>query len=192
MRPIGGRARFDLEGQCLRVYTLAPFSSIPFGRGTALVNPAKRDMALRIFTACPPARAALVVALLAAAAWSGGCVHRRLTIRSNPPGAQVYIDDQEVGTTPISVSYTYYGTRKIQLVKDGFETTTTLHTLRAPWYQVPPLDFASENLWPREIRDERVLDFQLAPQQVVPTDEIVRRAEQLRRNTRLGILPPAP
>ena len=42
-------------------------------------------------------------------------VRRRITIKTDPPGALVYIDDQEIGVTPVSTSFTYYGTRKIQI-----------------------------------------------------------------------------
>jgi hypothetical protein len=38
--------------------------------------------------------------LLAVAAT--GCVQRRMTIRSDPPGALVYVDDYQIGTTPVS------------------------------------------------------------------------------------------
>src|SRR2546423_9240961 len=77
-----------------------------------------------------------------------GCVRRRLTVRTNPPGAQVFVDDQEIGTTPCSASYVYYGTRKITLVKDGYRTETVYQKFYPPWYQLPPLDFATENLLP--------------------------------------------
>lgn len=109
-----------------------------------------------------------------------GCVQRRMTIRSNPPGALVYIDDNEIGTTPISTDFVYYGTRKIRLVKDGYETLTVLQPVRAPWYQIPPLDFFSENLVPGEIRDRRTLTYQLHPQMVTPPDQLLERAEGLR------------
>lgn len=121
-----------------------------------------------------------------------GCVRRRLTVRSNPPGAAVYIDDQRIGLTPVSTEFTYYGTRKFRLVKDGFETLNTLQTIDAPWYQIPPIDFASENLIGREVRDERVLDFQLQPQRIVPTEEILRRGNNLRRGSASNILVPLP
>ncbi len=110
-----------------------------------------------------------------------GCVQRRLTIRSNPPGALVYVDNDEVGTTPVSTDFIYYGMREIRLVKDGFETLTVKQNLSPPWYQWPPLDFFSENLVPGELRDQRTLDFQLQPQIVVPTEQLVDRAERLRR-----------
>jgi len=123
----------------------------------------------------------LAVALCA----SVGCVERRLTIRSNPPGAVVYIDDYEIGTTPVSTDFVYYGTRKIRLVKDGYETLTVLQPVSAPWYQVPPLDFFSENLTPGEIRDHRALDFNLVPQVMVPTPELMNRAQQLRQSSQI-------
>jgi hypothetical protein len=115
-----------------------------------------------------------------------------MTVRSNPPGASVYVDDQEIGTTPVSTAYTYYGTRKIQLVRDGYETLTVMHKFSPPWYQIPPLDFLTENLLPREFRDERIVDFELEPQRVVSTTELLDRAQQLRQSTRQGYTVPAP
>ena len=124
-----------------------------------------------------------------------GCVKRRLTIRSNPPGARVLIDDQEIGVTPVSTAYTYYATRKIQLIKDGFEPLTVLSPFSAPWYEIPPLDLFSENFAGREIRDERAVEFQLVPQQLIPEEVLLGRAEQLRGQARQGfavpLLPPA-
>jgi hypothetical protein len=132
----------------------------------------------------------VILATLVLLACQLGCVRRRLTIRSNPPGALVFIDDQEIGFTPVSTAYTYYGTRKIQLIKDGYETLTVKQRFRTPWYEVPPLDFVSENLWPREVRDERELDFQLVPQQIVPTEKLLERAESLRGNAQRGYVTP--
>jgi hypothetical protein len=111
-----------------------------------------------------------------------GCVQRRMTIRTNPPGALVYVDDYEIGTTPVSTDFTYYGTRKIRIVKDGYETLTVMQPIPAPWYQYPPVDFITENFVPGQIRDQRILDYQLKPQMVVPTDQLLSRAESLRHN----------
>ena len=111
-----------------------------------------------------------------------------MTIRSNPPGAMVYVDDYDypIGTTPISHNFTYYGTRKIRLVKDGYETLTVMEPIRAPWYQIPPLDFVTENLVPGDLHDQRTLSYQLAPQKVVPTEELLGRAEGLRGQAQLS------
>ena len=87
-----------------------------------------------------------VLAALVALVCLPGCVQRRMTIRSNPPGALVYVDNHEIGVTPVSTSFLYYGTREIRLVKDGYETLTVLQPMLPPWYQIPPLDF-SRRIW---------------------------------------------
>jgi len=107
-----------------------------------------------------------------------------MTIRTNPPGALVYVDDYEIGTSPVSANFTYYGTRSIRLVKDGYETLTVLQPIPSPWYEIPPLDFVSENLIPARLRDHRTFTYQLSPQVVVPTDQLLRRAEALRAESR--------
>jgi len=115
-----------------------------------------------------------------------GCVRRRMTVLSDPPGALVYVDDQELGVTPVSAAFTYYGTRKIQLIKDGYETLTVKQTFSAPWYEIPPLDFFSENLWPQEKRDEQLVNFQLQPLQLLPNEKLLERAEGIRGGARQG------
>ncbi len=107
-------------------------------------------------------------------------MQRRLTIRTNPPGALVYVDDYQIGTTPVSTDFVYYGTRKIRLVKSGYETLTVMQPIPAPWYEYPGIDFVSENLVPGEIRDERVVEYQLQPQMIVPNTQLLDRGENLR------------
>lgn len=133
-----------------------------------------------------------LLALVCLALLTGsGCIRRRLTIVSNPPGARVFIDRQEIGVTPVSTAYTYYATRTIELVKDGYEPLTVQQKFDPPWYEYPPLDFVTENLVPGEQRDERTVEFQLIPQQILPAQTIVDRAEQLRSQAGQGqvILP---
>jgi hypothetical protein len=138
-----------------------------------------------------PVRGTGWLLLLLVAAAGLGCVQRRLTIRSNPPGALVFVDNYELGTTPVSTDYVYYGTRKIRIIKDGFETLNVKQWIPPPWYQIFPLDFVAENIVPFEIRDQRTLDFQLSPQVIVPTEQLLGRAENLRRGSRTeGYVPP--
>jgi hypothetical protein len=113
-----------------------------------------------------------------------------MTIRSFPPGAQVFVDDQEIGTTPCSASFVYYGTRKLTVSKDGYKTETLWQTFNAPWYQIPPLDFVTENLLVQEIRDERVVDVQLMPEEIVPQQELLDRAQALRGGAQTGAITP--
>ena len=113
-----------------------------------------------------------------------------MTIRSNPPGALVYVDDYQIGTTPVSTDFIYYGTRKIRLVKDGYETLTVRQPFPIPWYEIFPLDFVTENFWPWEIRDERVVDLAMTNMVSVPPESVVARAEQARLAA--GSLPAPP
>jgi hypothetical protein len=136
--------------------------------------------------------AALAFVVGLASVLQTGCVRRRMTIRSNPPGALVYVDDQEIGVTPAATEFVYYGTRKIQIFADGYEPLTVKQPFPAPWYQIPPLDFFVENLWPWEIRDERAIQFDLQPQQLVPNEKLIERAESLRGNTQAGVVTPLP
>ncbi|HMO84750.1 MAG TPA: PEGA domain-containing protein [Lacipirellulaceae bacterium] len=128
---------------------------------------------------------------IAALVLAPGCVRRRLVVRSNPPGATVYVDNQPIGTTPCATSFVYYGTREIRLVKPGYETLTVKQPIPAPWYQIPPLDFASENLTPNEIHDFRTVTYNLTPQVIVPPEQIIARGDQLRAASQMGNVVPA-
>ncbi len=132
-----------------------------------------------------------VVAVLLLAISSSGCVRRRLTVRTNPPGALVYVDNQRIGSTPCSVDFTYYGTREIRMVKPGFETLTVNQPIPTPWYETPGIDFISENLVPVKIRDNRTVAFNLTPQRLVPAEELIGRGEQLRVQAQAPAVVPA-
>jgi hypothetical protein len=147
-------------------------------------------MLVRLLLAAFRGRVLLFVTL-AALAVAPGCVRRRLLVRSNPPGATVYVDNQPIGTTPCATDFTYYGTREIRLVKPGYETLTVNQPIPAPWYQIPPVDFVAENVLLNEIQDYRTLSFNLVPQVIHPTEQIIARAEQLRSGTQQGAVLPA-
>jgi hypothetical protein len=136
-------------------------------------------------------RRAILALVLAALVVPTGCVRRRLAVRSNPPGALVFVDNQQIGTTPCSVDFTYYGTREIRLVKPGYETLTVNQPIPMPWYQIPPIDFVSENVMPNKIEDHRTVAFDLQPQLIVPTEQLLDRANQLRQETLAGAAGPA-
>lgn len=119
-----------------------------------------------------------------------GCVRRRLTVRSNPAGAVVHIDNQRIGTTPCAVDYVYYGTREVRMSLPGYETLTVNQPLPAPWYQWPGIDFISENLVPARIEDARTVSFNLQPARIEPAEQIIARGEDLRRQvTPVGAAP---
>jgi len=113
---------------------------------------------------------ALVLALVAPLA--AGCVERALVVRSDPPGAMVFVDGREIGTTPARLPFDHYGTREVMVRMERREPTgdetplapvTRMVELDAPWYQWFPLDFVSEFLWPWTVVDERFVEVALVP-----------------------------
>lgn len=120
-----------------------------------------------------------------------GCVLRSLTIDSQPPGAMVYLDDELIGETPVTTSFTYYGTRKITLEKvdaEGrlmYERKIIYEKIKPPFYQMLPLDFFSELIIPAKLKDEHYLVYQLEPLQevskAVRQEEVLKNAEDLRK-----------
>jgi hypothetical protein len=109
-----------------------------------------------------------------------GCVERRITINSEPKNALVYLNDKEVGRTPVTVPFEWYGDYDIIIRKEGYETIKTHEKIVQPWYQYFPVDFFAEILWPATIYDDHYLDFDLT--QYEPTDpkELGERALEMR------------
>ncbi|QDU64529.1 PEGA domain protein [Planctomycetes bacterium Pan216] len=109
-----------------------------------------------------------------------GCVDRRMTVRTIPSNSLVILDGQEIGHSPVSVPFTYYGDRQIKLVKDGYETKTINQKISTPWYEFVPLDFVTEVLVPWKIHDRRNYLYSLEPSVMVPSDELLQRAADVR------------
>ncbi|MFZ9091222.1 MAG: PEGA domain-containing protein [Planctomycetaceae bacterium] len=118
--------------------------------------------------------------LLLLSAISTGCVHRRVTIDSLPQGALVMLDGKDIGYTPTSFDFTWYGGREVQLLKDGYDTHTQLIRVDAPWYQRFPLDFLSDNFAGRYIEDHRRFRFKLQPRTSETPADVVPRANAMR------------
>ena len=129
-------------------------------------------------------RRALAFAVIACACLLQGCVERRYTIRSNPPGALAIVNDEEIGSTPVSRSFTYYGARKVTLVADGYQTETFTQKMPAPWWDNLVTEFFTENLIPFQLRDDRTYDFQLKPVQGTEPEGVAKRAEHYRAEGR--------
>ena len=109
-----------------------------------------------------------------------------MTVRSDPPGALVLLEGQEVGYTPVSLDFTYYGTREITLIKDGYETLTVMQKVPTPWYQRAGLDFVSENLSPFKIRNQHEFTYNLQQQMIVTNQELLERANGLRNESQVA------
>lgn len=91
-----------------------------------------------------------------------GCLERTVTITSNPPGALVMLNDVEVGRTPVTTGFTFYGDFDVRLRKEGYEPLVTHRETATPIYEYAPLDLAA-TAWPGRIRTKLVWNFDLTP-----------------------------
>ena len=109
-----------------------------------------------------------------------GCVRRTLTIDTDPQGAIVTLNDEEIGATPVSRDFLWYGDYDVVLRKKGYVTLHDHVVVHPPWYQLPPFDFIADVLWPGRIHDQRHASFKLEPWTPPTHDEVVERAMELR------------
>lgn len=123
-------------------------------------------------------RLAAAVALLL---WLNGCVERVMKISTDPQGARVFVNDQEIGVSPVKFSFLWYGDYDLIFRKEGYETLMTHYRVPPPWWQIPPFDLISETLIPTTIRDEHELPvYKLVQSQTPPNEDVVNRAVELR------------
>lgn len=112
-----------------------------------------------------------------------GCVERLITVNSEPPGAIVWLNDEEVGATPVTVPFTWYGKYGVVIRKDDYQTVNTVKDVPAPFYQWPPLDLVAECFLPFKITDHHQWSFSLNPQTPTDTNQLIKRAKDLRHET---------
>lgn len=131
----------------------------------------------------------LLMGMLAA-----GCVERRFVVHSDPPGALVYHNGIYLGPAPVDGYITYYGKQHFRLIKEGYDTRDIVQPYMPPWYEIPGVDFFSENIWPFKLRDVRSFCYTLQPMQTVRPDDVRQQAEELRaRGQTIGVpRPPRP
>jgi hypothetical protein len=122
-----------------------------------------------------------VAVVILALASATGCIERTVSINTEPQGATVFLNDEEVGQTPIRVPFTWYGDYDIIIRKDGFETVQTHHRIHTPWYQYPFIDIVSECFVPFTIHDDHVVDtFALQKYEAPVKDELLYRSGEMR------------
>jgi len=114
-----------------------------------------------------------------------GCVRRRINITSDPPGALVYLNDQEIGRTPVTVPFRWYGIYDVRLEKEGYQPLWTKQDAEMPWWENPGPDAIAE-LLPNRTVD---LDwyFSLEPKTEVTQadlDKVISHAETMRESNR--------
>jgi hypothetical protein len=115
-----------------------------------------------------------------------GCVERKITIASDPPGALVYVNDVEMGRTPVTFPFLWYGDYDVRLRAqkeiDGQQREYYLHTHRKT--EVPPFQWLGVDLFaeliPARFVDHKIWAFDV-PEAPQPTQaDLVDRAAALR------------
>jgi hypothetical protein len=122
----------------------------------------------------------LTVAGLITAIILAGCVERNLTINTEPQGALVVLNDEEIGTSPVTVSFEWYGDYDVRISKEGYETLKTHRNLKAPRHDAFPFDLFSL-LNPERIVDSYEWTFELAPKKEISREELIQNAEELKK-----------
>ncbi len=123
----------------------------------------------------------LPVICLLASLFLGGCVERRLTINTRPQGALVALNDEEIGESPVTVNFNWYGDYCVRISKQGYETLNTHRDLKGPWYDNFPFDFFAQIVNPNRIVDSYEWTFELSPKRQISREELIRNARELEK-----------
>lgn len=121
-----------------------------------------------------------IISVVIGAVMLSGCVERKLTIRTEPEGALVTLNDEEIGPSPVTVGFEWYGDYNVRISKPGYETLKTHRKLKAPWYDSFPCDFIAQFLNPKRIVDSYEWSFELNPKEQPDREELVDSAVELR------------
>ena len=122
-----------------------------------------------------PAVSLLMLTILA------GCVERELKINTTPQGALVALNDEEIGESPVSVNFNWYGDYCVRISKEGYETLNTHRDLKGPWYDHFPFDFFAQIVNPNRIVDSYEWTFELSPRRQIIRDELIQNAQELKK-----------
>ncbi len=118
-------------------------------------------------------------AVLIATGWvAGGCVRRTVTITTEPPGALLWLNDREIGRTPVEVDFEFYGTYDVRLERPGYEPMMTSGQANAPLWDTVGLDFLAE-LAPLTLRAHVKWHYVMEPLDE-DRDALIDRATELR------------
>ncbi len=119
--------------------------------------------------------------LLAVCIATTGCVERKLTVNTLPQGAVVTLNDEEIGLSPVTTSFNWYGDYKVRISKSGFQTLQTHRELKGPWYDRFPFDFFAQIIIPKRIVDSYEWTFELTEQERVKSEELIKNAQKMNK-----------
>jgi len=115
---------------------------------------------------------------------SAGCIQRTLRIQTDPPGANVWVNGDDCGRTPVDMPFVSYGAIEIFMQKKDYATRKEVVRLRAPWYAVFPIDFFTDVLYPGKLHDRKTFGFKLESLGQADMKALESRAEEFSENAR--------
>ena len=131
-----------------------------------MINGQENNSAMRLAVLCG------VVTLTA------GCVERTISITSIPPGALVYLNDEEIGRTPLKVPFLFYGVYDVRLEREGYQPLLTQQEAKAPWWEAPGPDLIAEAI--PNVKAEQHWHFILDVTPIPDEEALITRAKKLR------------
>ena len=124
----------------------------------------------------------IAITLIAAVLLLGGCVQRTITINTEPTGAMVSLNDEEIGTSPVTVNFEWYGDFNVIISKIGYETLKTHREIKRPVRDRFPADLLYDLFGSNRV-DRYEWSFELSPYQPPVRAEIIKDALELRADT---------
>ncbi|MFN9131391.1 MAG: PEGA domain-containing protein [Phycisphaerales bacterium] len=91
---------------------------------------------------------------------SGGGHQRTIAITSEPAGATVWLNDVEIGRTPVESTFRFYGTYDVRLSLAGYEPVLSGRTANPPPHEWVGLDLVTAGL---PLKDRHEWHFVLQP-----------------------------
>lgn len=91
-----------------------------------------------------------------------GCIKRNLHIKSNPPDAKVYFNEEYIGDTPLDHDFIYYAVHRIKLEREDYEPFEAFVNIEPPVYCWFPIDFFFE-LLPYTFWHKEEVSYTLTP-----------------------------
>ncbi|MFI4911421.1 MAG: PEGA domain-containing protein [Sedimentisphaeraceae bacterium JB056] len=115
-----------------------------------------------------------------------GCVERELTIKTLPEGAGVELNDEQVGLSPVTVSFNWYGTYRVRIEKEGYRTLIVNKELERPSNDYFPFDLFRDIFAP-DVIDSYEWSFDLKKYEQTNREQLIERAKQAETNTESAI-----
>lgn len=109
-----------------------------------------------------------------------GCITRHYVIETRPSNARVVINGEDAGRSPIVRPFMHYGTSEFIISHEGHQRLKVWQEIEPPWYQIFPIDFVVEMIWPWQVEELEVFVYELEPVGDLDSAGLLERAEEMK------------